>query len=79
MPKVTYHEEKELWNGERSLDRLNVMRERVEKLNMPKVSGDLSDEFAPWEVSEGSATNNTTSQCLVYRQSTIKDARTRVS
>ena len=64
MPKLTYHEEKELWNGERSLDRLNVMRERVEKLNIPKVSGELSDEFSPWEVSKGPVTNITTSQCI---------------
>lgn len=75
MPKLTYHEGEELWNGERSLDRLRVMRERVEKLNIPKVSGDLFDQFSPWEVSKGPAATRTVSQHLIHRRRTIKDAR----
>lgn len=43
MPKLTYHEGKELWNGERSLDRLDVMRKRVEKLDIPKASSQPFD------------------------------------
>lgn len=79
MPTLSYHEGKELWNGERSLDRLDVMRERVEKLDITKVSGELFDKFSPWEVSKRSAATGTTSQRLVHRRSTIKDARTRIS
>ena len=78
VPKLTYHEGKELWNGERSLDRLNVMRKRVEKLDIPTGSGELFDEFSPWEVSKRSAPSNATSQILSHRRSTIKDARTRL-
>ena len=37
LPKLTSHEEKELWNGEQSLDRLDVMRKRVEKLDIASV------------------------------------------
>lgn len=79
MPKLTYHEGKELWNGERSLERLDVMRERVEKLDIPKVSDELFDNFSPWKISKRPASPNTTPQRLVHRRSTIKDARTRVS
>lgn len=77
MPKLTYHEGKELWNGEGSFDRLDVIRERVEKLDIPKVSSELFDKFSPWEGSERPAAINTTSQRPVRRRSTIKDARTR--
>lgn len=79
MPKLSYREGKELWNDERSLDRLEVMRKRVEKLDIPKPSRQLFDEFSPWEVSKRSAATHTTSQSPVYRRKTINDARTRIS
>ena len=79
MPKLTYHEGKELWNGERRLDRLRVTRERVEKLDIPKISGELFDKLSPWKASKGPAATSVTSQLLKYRRRTIKDARTRVS
>lgn len=78
MPNLTYHEGRELWNGERSLDRLEEMRNRVEDLNIPKVSGELFDKFSPWEVSKEPGVGETTSQHLVHRRCTIKDARARV-
>ena len=82
MPNLTYHEgKKELWNGERSLDRLDVMRKRVEKLDIPKISGDLFDNFSPWEVSKiptaSSTMRDPSSRNSVHRRRTIKDARTR--
>ena len=77
MPKLTYHEGRELWNGEGSSDRLDVMRKRIDRLDIPKVSGELFDKFSPWEISERPATTNTTSQRAVRRRSTIKDARAR--
>ena len=45
MPKLSYHEGQELWNGERSLDRLASMRRRVEKLDTLKVSDQLFNKF----------------------------------
>ena len=79
IPKLTCHEGIELWNGERSLDRLDVMRKRVEKLDIPKVSSELFDKFSPWEVSERPGVTSTTSQHLVHRRRKIKDARTEIS
>ncbi|KAL9137323.1 MAG: hypothetical protein Q9175_001477 [Cornicularia normoerica] len=79
MPTLSYHDGEELWNGERSLDRLASMRKRVMKLEIPKVSDELFDKFSPWEISKRPAVTNTTSRRLVHRRSTIKDARTRVS
>ena len=79
IPKLTHREGKELWNGERSLDRLQMMRKRVEKLDIPKVSSELFEKFSPWEVSERSTASNTASQHLMHRRSTIQDARTRAS
>lgn len=80
MPHLTHHEGKaELWNGERSLDRLDVMRKRVEQLNIPKVSGELFEKFSPWEVAKRPAPATTTSQRLVHRRNTVRDARTRIS
>lgn len=62
MPKLTYYDEgKELWDGERSLDRLDIMRERVKKFDVPKISGELFDHFPPWEIIERPAATNTTS------------------
>ncbi|CAF9911948.1 hypothetical protein IMSHALPRED_010650 [Imshaugia aleurites] len=78
MPRLSFHEGNELWNDERSLDRLDVMRKKVEKLHIPKVSGQLFDKFSPWKVSKGPTATNTTSKSLVYRRATIQDARTRV-
>ena len=74
MPKMTYHEGHELWNGERSLDRLHVMRKRVEKLDIPKVSDELFDKFSPWKAAVRPAATKATSQSLVHRRNTIKDA-----
>ena len=79
MPKLTYHEGRELWNGERSLDRLDVMRKRVEKLEIPHATTELFDEFSPWEISKRPAANNITPQNLVPKRTTIKDARARLS
>ena len=45
MPTLSYHEEQELWNGERSLDRLASMRRRIEKLDIPKVSDQLFNKY----------------------------------
>ena len=45
MPELTYHEGQELWNGERSLERLASMRRRVEKLDISKVPDQLSNRF----------------------------------
>ena len=78
MPKLTYREGQELWNGERSLDRLDVMRKKVEKLGILKVSDELLDNLSPWEISKRPASPNTTSQRLVKRRRTIRDARTRI-
>ncbi len=78
MPKLTYEGREELWNGERSLDRLGVMRKRVEKLAIPKVSGELLDKFSPWELLKSPA-GLSTSPNLVHRRRTIQDARTQVS
>ena len=78
MPRLTYDGGIELWNGERSLDRLHVMRERVERLDIPKISGELFDQFSPWEASSRLVASDT-SQNLVLRRTTIKDARARFS
>lgn len=80
MPKLTYHEEKtELWNGDSSLDRLDVMRKRVEKLDIPPVSGEMFDKYSPWEISKKAASVTTTSQGLIQRRVTVQDGRTRTS
>ena len=47
LPKLTYREGKELWNGEQSLDRLDVMRKRVEQLDIAKVSSELFNKSSP--------------------------------
>ena len=78
MPSLTYDEGKELWNGERSLDRLDVIRKRIEKLDIPKVSRELFEKCSPWEVSKRPVQSDTTSQHLVLNRSTITDARTRI-
>lgn len=79
IPKLTYREGKELWNGERSLDRLHVMRERVEKLDIARVSSELFEKFSPWETPKRSAVTSTTSLNLKHRRSTVRDARMQVS
>ena len=78
IPKLTYSEGNELWNGERSLDRLDAMRKRVEKLEIPKVSRELVEKCSPWEVSKRPVQSDTTSQHRVLNRSTVKDARTRI-
>ena len=78
IPKLTYNEGNELWNGERSLDRLDVMRKRVEKLDIPKVSRELFEKCSPWEVSKRPVQGDTTTQHLVFNRNTIEDARARI-
>ena len=55
------------------------MRDRVKKLGIPKVSGELFDKFSPLEVSERPGPTDTTSQRLLHRRRVIQDARMRVS
>ena len=78
IPKLTYNEGNELWNGEKSLDRLNVMRKRVEKLDIPKVSRELFEKCSPWEVSKRPVQSDTTTQHLVFNRNTVEDARARI-
>ena len=78
IPKLTYDEGNELWNGERSLDRLDVMRKRVEKLDIPKVSREQLEKCSPWKVLKRPVQSDTISQHQVLTRSTIKDARTRI-
>ena len=74
IPKLTYHEGNELWNGERSLDLLDLMRKMVQKHSLAEVSSELADKLSPWEISRRPVVGNTTSQ---HRRRVIKDARMR--
>ena len=79
LPKLSHYEGKELWNGEQSLDRLDVMRKRVEKLDIARVSGELFNESSPWDAPRRPAASDTASQDLMHRRRTIRDARTCIS
>ena len=76
MPRLTNDEGKgELWNGERSLDRLDVMRKRVEKLGIPKVSHEQFDQSSPWDIQKSPTTSDTTPREFKRRRGEIQDAR----